>query len=313
MSKKNVYFYELVIKESQTEKEIRVNQFKPLIKDIIKQNSINNSIELTYEQTEPVLMDIIEDTEEFLFIRLSRKRLNNSIQKRNYKTRKISDVLAPDEIGENGIELFTYCILGYKHGVLSIVKSKGAPGPEAFSMLFAMHNRTYSAETFAIPNNDLIKELLDGKSPQVTRVCFDVACPSAQLLEQAFGFDDQNVISAIKRKAASMVMEIKPDFRGSLIDEKGIIKALIDALRKNQKRYNTIKITGKKDGRGPSREYDLYEEYFKYPVEIKEYRQEARRKIEMSKKAIQSDYRVKMMNVYEQYKTTIMMFVNRAH
>lgn len=110
-----------------------------------------------------------------------------------------------------------------------------------------------------------------------------------------------------------MVMEIKPDFRGSLIDEKGIIKALIDALRKNQKRYNTIKITGKKDGRGPSREYDLYEEYFKYPVEIKEYRQEARRKIEMSKKAIQSDYRVKMMNVYEQYKTTIMMFVNRAH
>ena len=135
MSKKNVYFYELVIKESQTGKEVQVEQFKPLLEDIIKQNSINSSVKLTYEQTEPVLMDIIENTDEYLFVRLSRKRLNNSIQKRNYKTRVITDVLAPDEIGENGIELFTYCILGYTHGVLSIAKSKGAPGPEAFSCL----------------------------------------------------------------------------------------------------------------------------------------------------------------------------------
>ena len=313
MAKKNVYFYELVIKESQTGKEVRAEQFKTLLEDIIKRNSVNNSIALTYEQTEPVLMDIIEDTEEYLFIRLSRKRLNNGIQKRNYKTREISDVLAPDEINENGIELFTYCILGYKHGVLSIVNAKGAPGPEAFAMLFAMHARSHYAETFGIPNNDLVKELLDGSSPQVTRVCFDVACPSAQLLEQAFGFGDQEVISAVQRKAASIVMEIKPEFRGSLIDDKSTIKTLIDVLRKNQKRYNTIKITGKKDGHGPSREYDLYEEYFKYSVDIKEYRQEERRKVEMSKKAIQSDYRAKMMDVYERYKATIMIFVNREH
>lgn len=313
MSKKNVYFYELIIKECQTGKKIRVDQFKALLDDTIKQNSINNSIELTYEQIEPVLMDIIENTEEYLFVRLSRKRLNNSIQKRNYKTRVITDVLAPDELGENGIELFTYCILGYTHGVLSIAKSKGAPGPEAFTMLFAVHNRKYSAETLGIPNNDLVQELLNGKSPQVIRVCFDVACPSAQLLQQAFGFDDKNVISAIKRKTASMVMEIKPDFRGSLIDDKKIIKKLIESLRKNQNRYNTIKITGKKDGRGPSREYDLYEEYFKYPVEIKEYRQEGGRKIEVSKKEIQLDYRAKMMNVYEHYKTTILTFVNREY
>lgn len=312
MSKKNVYFYKLELKESQTGKTIGVEQFKPLLREIISKNSVNNSIELTYQQTEPVLMDIIEDNEKFLFARLSRKRLNNSIQKRNYKTRTITDVLAPDEIGENGIELFTYCILGYTHGVVSIAKSKGAPGPEAFAMLFAMHNRYYSADTFAIPNNDLIKELLDGNSPQINRVCFDVACPSAQLLEQAFGFNEQSVISAIQRKTASVVMEIKPDFRGSLIDDKDLMRKLIDALRKNQKKYNTIKITGKKDGRGPSREYDLYEEYFKYPVDIKEYRQEAGRKIEVSKAAIQSDYRTKMMNVYEQYKTTILVFVNRV-
>ena len=57
----------------------------------------------------------------------------------------------------------------------------------------------------------------------------------------------------------------------------------------------------------------MYEEYFKYPVEIKEYRQEGGRKIEVSKNEIQIDYRAKMMNVYDHYKTTILTFVNREY
>ena len=48
-------------------------------------------------------------------------------------------------------------------------------------------------------------------------------------------------------------------------------------------------------------------------MEIKEYRQEGGRKIEVSKKEIQLDYRAKMMNVYEHYKTTILTFVNREY
>lgn len=312
MSKKNVYFYELIIEDAQTGIALPVEQYKGILTDILNANSINNSVELTYEQTEPVLMDVLENTDEYLFVRLSRKRLNNSIQKRNYKTRKTTDVLAPDEIGNNGIECFTYCILGYTHGVFSIVKSKGAPGKEAFSMLFAMHDRRYTAESFGIPNNDLVQELIDGKAPQVNRVSFDIARPSAQLLEGMFGFTDEEVISAMSRKTASLVVDVKPDFRGYLIDDPGLISKLINALRGNQVRYNTIKIAGKKDGHGPQREYDLYEEYFKYPVEIKEFRQEGGRKVEVSKAAIQRDYKDKMTSVYKQYKDVLLTFVDRT-
>lgn len=311
MSKKNVYFYELVIEDSQSGTAIPVDDYRTILSDIISKESINGSIELTYEQTEPVLMDVIENTDEYLFARLSRKRPNNSIQKRNYKTRETTDVLAPDEIGNNGIECFTYCFLGYTHGILSIAKSKGAPGAEVFSMLFAMHKREYSAETFGIPNNDLVKELIEGKAPQVNRVSFDVARPSAELLEGMFGFKDDEIIAAMSRKTASLVVDVKPDFRGYLIDDPGLISKLIGALRKNQAKYNTIRISGKKDGRGPQREYDLYEEYFKYPIDIKEYRQEGGRKIEMSKAAIQRDYKDKMTKTYDNYKEMLLVFVDR--
>ena len=47
----------------------------------------------------------------YLFARLNRKRPNNSMQKRNYNTYETADVLPPDEIGNNGVEWFTYCIL----------------------------------------------------------------------------------------------------------------------------------------------------------------------------------------------------------
>lgn len=312
MSKKNVYFYELVIEDAKTGAVIPVSQYRDILSVIISSNCINNSIELTYEQTEPVLMDILENTGEYLFVRLSRKRLNNSIQKRNYKTRKTTDVLAPDEIGNNGIECFTYCVLGYTHGVFSIAKSKGAPGKEAFSMLFAMHDRRYTAEAYGIPNNDLVKELIDGKAPQVNRISFDIARPSAELLEGMFGFTDEEVISAMSRKTASLVVDVKPDFRGYLIDDPGLIAKLINALRGNQTQYNTIKIAGKKDGRGPQREYDLYEEYFKYPIEIKEFRQEGGRKIEVSKAAIRREYKDKMTKVYDQYKNVLLAFVARS-
>lgn len=312
MSKKNVYFYELVIEESQSGKTISVENYRTILSDIISKESINGSIELTYEKTEPVLMDVLENTDEYLFARLSRKRPNNSIQKRNYKTRETTDVLAPDEIGNNGIECFTYCFLGYTHGVLSIAKSKGAPGAEAFSMLFALHRKEYSAETYGIPNHNLVMELTSGKSPQVNRISIDVARPSAELLEGMFGFKDAELIAVMSRKTANLVVDVKPNFRGYLIDAPNLISKLIEVLRRHQPQYNTIRISGKKDGRGPQREYDLYEEYFKYPIDIKEYKTEGGRKIEVSKMTIQRDYKDKMTKVYDQYKSMLLVFVDRA-
>ena len=311
MSTKNIYFFKVTIRDTQNNTEVPVSSFKAIFQSIIDQHSRNGALKLDYQSSEPIMLDVLEHTDEFLFARLNRKRPNNSMQKRNYNTYQTTDVLAPDEIGNSGVELFTYCILGYSHGILSIVNSKGAPGAGALARVFSCYNNRFSLETEGIPNQDLINELLGGRAPEINRVQVDIAQPSAQILESVFGFNETEILAEMGRNASSLVFEVKPEFRGALSCDPTIISRLIDVLRRNRGHYNSVVVSGKKDSGDRQRQYDLYEEYFKYPINVSEYRQENGQKIEREKGLIQQDFRANMMQVYSAYKNIILAVSNR--
>lgn len=220
-------------------------------------------------------------------------------------------VLPPDEIGNNGVEWFTYCVLGYSHGILSLVNSKGAPNEGALARVFSCYNNRFSLETEAIPNQNLINELINGHAPEVNRVQIDIAQPDAQILQGLFGFNDREVLQAVGQNTSSIVFEIKPDFRGALSTDVNVISRLIGALQQNRNRYRSVVLSGKTTTGERQRQYDLYEEYFKYPISVSEYRQENGQKIEREKAEILRDYRLNMMNVYNDYKDIILAVSNR--
>ena len=311
MSTKNIYFFKVTIRDTQNNTEVPVSSFKAIFQSIIDQHSRNGALKLDYQSSEPIMLDVLEHTDEFLFARLNRKRPNNSMQKRNYNTYQTTDVLAPDELGNSGVELFTYCILGYSHGILSIVNSKGAPGAGALARVFSCYNNRFSLETEGIPNQDLINELLGGRAPEINRVQVDIAQPRAQILESVFGFNETEILAEMGRNASSLVFEVKPEFRGALSYDPTIISRLIDVLRRNRGHYNSVVVSGKKDSGDRQRQYDLYEEYFKYPINVSEYRQENGQKIEREKGLIQQDFRANMMQVYSAYKNIILAVSNR--
>ena len=107
------------------------------------------------------------------------------------------------------------------------------------------------------------------------------------------------------------VFEIKPDFRGALSTDVNVISRLIGALQQNRNRYRSVVLSGKTTTGERQRQYDLYEEYFKYPISVSEYRQENGQKIEREKAEILRDYRLNMMNVYNEYKDIILAVSNR--
>ncbi len=209
------------------------------------------------------------------------------------------------------MELFTYCILGYSHGILSIVNSKGAPSEGALSRIFSRFNNRYSLETEGIPNQNLIRELLDGETPEINRVQIGIAQPNAQMLQHLFGFNDDEVLQAVSTNSASLVFEVKPDLRGSLTNDPSLIERLIDAFRTNRNHYHSVILSGKAESGDRQRQYDLYEEYFKYPISVSEYKQENGRKIEVEKTELQSKFRSEMMQVYNDYKDVILAVSNR--
>lgn len=311
MSIKNIYMFKVNLHDTQTNQDVPVSAFYNLFQNIFENNCINNALNLTYQNSEPVLLDIIENNDQYLFARLNRKRPNHSLQKRNYETYETTDVLLPNEIENNGVELFTYCIIGYSHGILSIVNSKGAPNEGALARIFSMHNNRYSLQTDPIPNQSLINELLDGNSPEINRVQIDIAQPDAQILQELFGFNDNEVLEEVRSNTSSLVFEVKPQMRGALINNPNIVTRLIDAFKTNHNRYNSVILSGKKESGERQRQYDLYEEYFKYPITVAEYHQENNHKIEYRKEEIQADYKAKMISVYNEYKDIILAVSNR--
>lgn len=311
MSIKNIYLFKVIIRDTETNDEVEVSRFNSLFREIFDANSQNSALKLTYENAEPIMLDILENNDEFLFARLNRKRPNNSLQKRNYNTFETTDVLSPDEVAANGVELFTYCILGYSHGILSIVNSKGAPNEGSLSRIFQRFNNRYSLETEGIPNQDLIRELLEGETPEINRVQIDIAQPSAQVLQQLFGFNDNEILQAVSDNSSSLVFEVKPKLRGALINNPNLINRLVDAFRTNHNNYRSVILSGKSESGDRQRQYDLYEEFFKYPISISEYRQENGRKIEVDKLELQSKFRSEMINVYNEYKKLILTVSNR--
>ena len=64
---KNVYFYKLVITDNTTGDEVSPDRFKGLFSDIIARAAINNSIDCTGTNPEPVMLDVLEDTDAYLF------------------------------------------------------------------------------------------------------------------------------------------------------------------------------------------------------------------------------------------------------
>ncbi len=72
MSTKNIYMYKVIIRDTENNNEVEVSRFKSLFQEVFNANSQNNALKLTYEDAEPIMLDILQDNDEFLFARLNR-------------------------------------------------------------------------------------------------------------------------------------------------------------------------------------------------------------------------------------------------
>lgn len=312
MSNRMVYFYKVELHALEHDAELPIGRLQGLFQDIFSKNVKNNAIFLTRpNDAEPMVLDILENNDEYLFARLSRKRLNNSLQIRKYSDLSTNDVLPPDEIYDKGVELFTYCIYGYRHGILSVAKASGAPDEKAFRRILQLYHNAYYVDLVNVPNQDLIQRLMEGTSPEINHISIEIPTPDAQILEKVFNFSDTEIINSVARNTMSVVFEVKPQPRGALNQDPKLIKRIITALQNNRQKYNKVVFSGKRDASSRQMSYDLFEEFFKYQISVPEFRQEDGRKVEIDKEEVRARYRLEMMKIYDDYKPTILNVCNR--
>ena len=311
MSTKNVYFYKLSLYDTQSRQEMSLTQTKAIIEQIIANNAQNNAVSLSYNDAEPIVMDVLQQTNDYLFARLSKKRRNNSIQRRDYRTLETGPVLTPAEVDNNGIEIFTYCILGYNRGILSIAKNQGAPSEDVLHRLFNIYSNNYYLEIESVPNNQLINEIYNGANPEINRMTIEIPTPNVEILAKVLGANDTEILQSVQQKTNTISFEIRPEKRGVLCDEPGIIQKIINLFKAGKDTFSKVILDAKPDSKTRQKRYDLYEEYFKYPININEYHTENGRKVENPKEQIQADYLHEMISIYNNYREYILAICDR--
>lgn len=318
MASMTTEFYMLNLIKCSNEQEEDYKLVKGLLNDIISKHSINNnnyrSIDLSPEisptSIEPKeVMDIFDD-DKYFFGRVCRKKANNTVIKRDYGTLRADSVFNDKEIQDKGIEIYTFFILDYEKGILSVVNTKGAPNFKAFDSLCKNYSPKYKFDFVSIPNEDGISVLYGSASPEISKLEFEIPSPNAEFLQDVLGLHEDVIRDMIKYGVFSSVITLKAMPYQKLLSRKENVKEVLDILISKRKNYSRAIVRGKAENFG-SRNFDLHAKYFTYPIEIKKYRTIQGRQVEYSLAELVEQFKHGLHMAYEMNYDIINAIANR--
>jgi len=315
MAEKKVYFYAINLYEVDGERLLPITRLKPLIEEIISTKATQlkeyKTLDLTTSIDDElhIMMDVFDYENEKLFCRLSKQRPYNSLMRRDYATSECSDVVSQNEIGNKGIEIFTYGRLDYNTGIFAYVSAQSAPSEKALISLFDKYNNRYKIEMVSIPNTDAIDTIYYGNNPQISKIEIEIPRPDADIMQQVFKWDDPDVTAAVSQNAIKAEIVVYSPVRENLVDNDDAIR-VIDKLKAFGQAYNNVKLTAKANG-SRLREYDLYARFFSYPIDIPKYHMFNNRRVEYTIEQLVDMYRQNLHEAFETNRTILTTLTGR--
>lgn len=311
MAQKTVFFYSLNLKNRRTGEEIAYSRIFPIMKQTISENCIGNSLLLAFDdEIAPVCLDVLLENQHMASYRLGKRKLNNAVQKRDYRNLDASSVFAPDATNL-GVELFTYCMIDKQHAILALASKQGAPNAEALTNLFTIYNEAYELECVQIPNHNLIEELYNSDHGELNKILVEVPVPNAQVLSQILQVNDNDVVDCIQEGSQTLCFTVKPTLRGCISDNPERIRRIIDAFKDSVDSFSKVVIQGKKNHSGRQIAFDLKEQFFRYGISVEEYRTENGRPIEYQREEIEQKYHEELESLFTRYSELLQALCDR--
>lgn len=315
MAEKKVYFYSINLYEVDGERIIPITGLKPLIQEIIDTNSIQlneyKTLDLNTDVDDElhIMMDVFSYEDEKLFCRLSKQRPYNSMMRRDYRTSECSNVFSEEEIGNKGIEIFTYGRLDYETGIFAYVSSQSAPSEKSLISMFEKYKNDYRIEMVSIPNIDAIDSVYYGRNPEISKIEIEIPNPSADIMQEIFRWEDREILDTVSQNAIKAEIVIQAPTRQRLADNEDVI-TIIDRFRMLRQAYNNVKLTAKANG-NRQREYDLYARFFSYPIDIPKYHMVNGRRVEYTIEQMVDMYRQNLYDAFETNRTLLTTLIGR--
>lgn len=317
MASMTVEFFKVELKNQLSKDEEDFKNIRGIIDEILSGIQIQNgyrSIDLSPEITPNSIVpkeviDLFDDSQ-YLFGRVCRKKANNAILKRDYSTLKAEEVFDSEESKRRGIEFFTFFILDYEKGILSIVNAKGAPGKRAISLLIERYRPEYCLNFVDIPNEDGIQVLYNSIAPEISRMEFDIPTPNAEFLQSVLGLEEDVIREMIQDNVMTASVLLKPIPYGRLLRKKDSVRNVLDILFRKKNNFLKTVVRGNSE-KFSSRNFDLNSKFFTYPIDVKTHRIIRGQQVNYSLEEVVEQYRIGLHRAYEDNYDLIVSIANR--
>lgn len=274
MAKKNVYFFkaELCDKSGieRTSKELKL-----VIMDILKENATDVSNHLSVDLTQDreamhLIFDAYEYKSDRLFGRFSKQLPKNTLVHHDYKTYEDSEVLPGVDESDRGIEKYTYGMLDYDTGIWAFVLARGASNENVLKTFVEKFRPGYTLDLSPIPNTKGIEYIYKSQEPEISKIEIEVPLPDREVLEKLYGWSDGELLDSLNQNHLKISTVLKAEPRRSITDEPGIVQKAIEAVKMGIPNYQKAKMVAKAKTI-KAREYNFFDDNFKYPIDITDY------------------------------------------
>lgn len=305
---KKIYYYKVTLK-NQSDYVEDYKRIKVLFDEIFKEKASNNHLILIEGdiKNSRVCMDVLYNTKEYLFVRIGKEKDKNEFLRRNINNLESGELDLKDD---ESIEVFTYIMYSYNSGILSFLGNKSAANESVFNKIIE-HNPEYKTEMEPLPNNESIRELYVPNST-LSAVTVDLPIPDGEYLEKVLKLD-RKLISAYK---GTGLRKLRISFVGEpykvITTENETIRSIVGAIQ-GLKKGNIIsgaKIKGK-PARKLSQQFDLFAEYYSYPINVNTYKIENYEKIIFSLEEVDEEVHKQMRMAYNENSEQVIRLADR--
>lgn len=310
---KKVNFFTVDLYDQTSGMRRNHKEIKNLLIEIIENNSAKSgeflTLDLTVKNDLHYIADIFSYKDRILFMRVSNQKPSGGYLRRDYTTNIPADILEGISEDKEGIEVYTYALLDYETGIFSIVNQQSAPSYKIINYFFIKYNPNYYMVFKAIPNPDGIDRIYGATEPRISQVKIEVPVPSADVLEQMFGWKAKEILD-IQGNGLKATMKLSGIDRKLITDSEEETKGLIDCIKLNIAEYNKARVRAKALGI-KTQDYSFFDENFSYPIEIPTYRIISNQKYYYSADDLISIYRDNLQMAYNENKELLKAISDR--
>jgi hypothetical protein len=242
-------------KKYKSESELRQE-----LSRIFKEHIVANCLKLE-EGANQVTLEIISESNDFIFARLGKMQDIKTVHLRNKKTLKASPI---QKAVDQEIEIFTYILIDKNNMVCTYIRESGAPYIKKLENIITKYriDENMFLEVVPITVDDMIKVLKEKQI--ISKIDYTISLPTDELLNRDnLDLPVDDFLNLKNLKSAKIQITITGETNKNIVENiKENIGKIVNRIKRNKLgKTEQISITARKEGEY-SQTYDIFDDIF---------------------------------------------------